>query len=174
MREHFSFDILIIIYTVLPRLSRPRISGTSIIRICAVHHVITVCGHVRTHVVPDFSLEVLFPSPFFLVGSSLTSLGMSSAKCKASPPPAGRGKRKRVMLTISQKLEICDLVTSQRLSYGDIARKYGIGRQTVADIKKRRRTCESFNAESFNAFLLSRQFWLYRHTRKCVCPTLSG
>ena len=61
---------------------------------------------------------------------------MSSAKCKASPPPAGRGKRKRVMLTISQKLEICDLVTSQRLSYGDIARKYGIGRQTVADIKK--------------------------------------
>ena len=45
--------------TVLPRLSGPRISGTSIIRICAVHHVITVCGHVRPHVVPDFSLEVL-------------------------------------------------------------------------------------------------------------------
>ena len=61
---------------------------------------------------------------------------MSSAKRKASPPPAGRGKRKRVVLTISQKLEICDLVTSRRLSYGDIARKYGIGRQTVADIKK--------------------------------------
>ena len=77
-----------------------------------------------------------FPSPFFLVGSSLTSLGMSSAKRKASPPPAGRGKRKRVVLTISQKLEICDLVTSRRLSYGDIARKYGIGRQTVADKKK--------------------------------------
>ena len=111
----------------------------------------------------------MFPSPFFLVGSSLTSLGMSSAKRKASPPPAGRGKRKRVVLMISQKLEICDLVTSRRLSYGDIARKYGIGRQTVADIKKRRRTCESFNA-----FLLSRQFGLYRHTRKCVCPTLSG
>ena len=62
---------------------------------------------------------------------------MSSAKRKASPPPAGRGKRKRVVLTISQKLEICDLVTSRRLSYGDIARKYGIGRQTVADIKKK-------------------------------------
>lgn len=77
----------------------------------------------------------MFSSPFFLVGSLL---GMCSAKRKASPSPAARGKRKRVVLTISQKLEICDLVTSRRLSYGDIARKYGIGRQTVADIKKRK------------------------------------
>ena len=69
---------------------------------------------------------------------------MSSAKRKASPPPAGRGKRKRVVLTISQKLEICDLVTSRRLSYGDIARKYGIGRQTVADIKKKEKDLREF------------------------------
>ena len=87
---------------------------------------------------------LVFPSPFFLVGSSLTSLGMSSAKRKASPPPASRGKRKRVVLTISQKLEICDLVTSRRLSYGDIARKYGIGRQTVADIKKKEKDLREF------------------------------
>ena len=37
-------------------------------------------------------------------------------KHKASPLPAGHGKHKYVVLTIGQKLEICDLLTSQRLS----------------------------------------------------------
>ena len=90
----------------------------------------------------------MFPRPFFLVVSTKTLLGMSSAKRKASPPPAGPEKRKRVVLTISQKLEICDLLTSQRLSYGDIARKYGIGQQTVADIKKKEKDLREFQREA--------------------------
>ena len=54
-------------------------------------------------------------------------------KCKASLVFASCGKHKRVMLVISQKLKICDLVASRWVSYGDTARKYGIGQQTVAD-----------------------------------------
>ena len=148
-----------------------------------MHYVITVCGHVRPYVVPDFSLEVLsmvivsrnkrtlaFPSPFFLVGSSLTSLGMSSAKRKASPPPAGRGKRKRVVLTISQKLEICDLVTSRRLSYGDIARKYGIGRQTVADIKKKEKDLREFQRGEFQRIFIIQTIWVIQTHEKVRLP----
>ena len=109
-------------YTFLPQLSGPCVSSTLIIWICIVHHVITVCGHVHPHIALDFiqprrvivsrnKRTLVFPSPFF-VGSSLTLLGMSSAKHMASPLSAGCGKCKRVMLTISHKLEICDLVTS--------------------------------------------------------------
>ena len=111
-----------------------------------------------------------FPSPFFLVGSSLTSLGMSSAKRKASPPPAGRGKRKRVVLTISQKLEICDLVTSRRLCYGDIARKYGIGRQTVADIKKKEKDLREFQRGEFQRVFIIQTIWVIQTHEKVHLP----
>ena len=71
-----------------------------------------------------------------------------SGKRKASPPPAGRVKRKRVVLTISQKLEICDLLASGGHSYGAIAERYGIGRQTVADIKNKEKELREFQRKS--------------------------
>ena len=95
---------------------------------------------------------------------------MSSAKRKASPPPAGRGKRKRVVLTISQKLEICDLVTSRRLSYGDIARKYGIGRQTVADIKKKEKDLREFQRGEFQRVFIIQTIWVIQTHEKLRLP----
>ena len=91
---------------------------------------------------------------------------MSSAKCKASPPPACRGKCKRVMLTISQKLVICDLLTSRRLSYGDIARKYGIGRQTVADIKKKEKDLREFQRGEFQRVFIIQTIWVIQTHEK--------
>ena len=95
---------------------------------------------------------------------------MSSAKRKASPPPAGRGKRKRVVLTISQKLEICDLLTSRRLSYGDIARKYGIGRQTVADIKKKEKDLREFQRREFQRVFIIQTIWIIQTHEKVRLP----
>ena len=43
-------------------------------------------------------------------------------------------KRKRRVLTIKEKLESCELLKTQ--TYGEIARKYGIGESTIYVIKK--------------------------------------
>ena len=52
------------------------------------------------------------------------------------------------MLTVSQKLEICKLVAAARYSYIDIASIYGIGWQTVCDIKKKEKELQQFHLKA--------------------------
>ena len=53
-------------------------------------------------------------------------------------------KRKRNVLTIDQKLEICKLVDAGT-SYTIVSERYGVGRSTVAGIKKKRLELEGFS-----------------------------
>ena len=55
-------------------------------------------------------------------------------------------KRKRVVLTIQQKLEVIKLLDSS-ISYTIICEKFGIGRSTVSDIKSNREKLLKFNME---------------------------
>ena len=53
-------------------------------------------------------------------------------------------RRKRTVLTVHQKLEICKLI-SMGTSYSVIADKYGIGWSTIVDIKKNQPKLEEFS-----------------------------
>lgn len=64
----------------------------------------------------------------------------SSAKLKA------KGKRKRVVLSIKEKVEILKLLDN-KISYTLIAEKYGIGRSTVSDIKKNKKKILEYRGE---------------------------
>ena len=55
-------------------------------------------------------------------------------------------KRKRVVLTIEDKLEVLKLI-DKSTSYTIICEKYGIGRSTVSDIKKNREKILKFQKE---------------------------
>ena len=56
-------------------------------------------------------------------------------------------KRKRVVLTTSQKLEVLKLLDSS-VSHAIICEKYGIGKSTVWDIKKSREKLLDFQRET--------------------------
>eukprot|EP00117_Sycon_ciliatum_P009171 scpid40585/ scgid11569/ Jerky protein homolog-like len=62
----------------------------------------------------------------------------------ATPKPT---KRKRVVLDINQKLEICRLVREKGTSHQRIAEEFGIGRATVHDIVKSEENLKSFLRE---------------------------
>lgn len=64
----------------------------------------------------------------------------------ASAAKAKKAKRKRVVLSIKEKVEILKLLESS-VSYTVIAEKYGIGRSTVADIKSRKEKILQFKSE---------------------------
>ena len=59
----------------------------------------------------------------------------------------GKGKRKRVVLTLDQKLEILKLL-KKSVSYSIICDKFGIGRSTVGDIKKNREKILQFKKDT--------------------------
>ena len=62
--------------------------------------------------------------------TSRPSLRQSSDGCA---PPAVQNK---IVLSIQQKLEIIDSLLQKGPPYSTIAEKHGIGRSTIADIKK--------------------------------------
>ena len=49
-------------------------------------------------------------------------------------PKENENKRKRVLLTIAQKLEICEKI-KRKVSYEEIMHTYNIGKSTICDIK---------------------------------------
>ena len=51
--------------------------------------------------------------------------------------------RKRKVLSIEQKLEICELV-KKGTSYDEIMKTYGIGKSTISDIKKKEQEFKEF------------------------------
>ena len=55
-------------------------------------------------------------------------------------------KRKRVVLTVQQKLEVIKMLDNS-ISYTIICEKFGIGRSTVSDIKSNREKLLKFNME---------------------------
>ena len=59
----------------------------------------------------------------------------------ATPNPT---KRKRVVLSIDQKLEICCLVTAKNQTQQRVAEDFGTGRATVHDIVKSAEKLKSF------------------------------
>ena len=63
---------------------------------------------------------------------------MANAKSKST------GKRKRVVLSIDEKMEILKLIDKD-VSYSIIMDKYGIGRSTVSDIEKNKDSIMAFN-----------------------------
>ena len=80
---------------------------------------------------------------FFVLFYSTAAIVMDGAvtvKAKA------HAKRKRIVLSISDKLEIVDLL-DKSVSYTVICEKYGVGRSTVGDIKKNREKIISFKKE---------------------------
>ena len=54
--------------------------------------------------------------------------------------------RKRVVLSVVQKLEICDAIR-RGVSYNDIMSQYKIGKSTISDIKKSEPKLRKFKAE---------------------------
>ena len=55
-------------------------------------------------------------------------------------------KRKRTVLTIEDKLKICELVRNKR-SLRSIAAEFGVGKSTVADIMKNKDKLQAFHDE---------------------------
>lgn len=72
----------------------------------------------------------------------------------AEPPK----KRKRTVLTIDQKLEICELL-NKKYSFSVISQKFDVGRSNVADIKK---------SEKKIIAIKERMEALNRRTAKCM------
>ena len=66
---------------------------------------------------------------------------MATAKSKST------GKRKRVVLSIDEKMEILKLIDKD-VSYSIIMDKYGIGRSTVSDIKKNKDSIMAFKRQA--------------------------
>ena len=56
-------------------------------------------------------------------------------------------KRKHKVLTVEEKLKICELV-SLKVPYNEICSKYGIGRSTITDIKKKEAEFKAFVDEA--------------------------
>ena len=54
-----------------------------------------------------------------------------------------QAKRKRVVLTIEDKIKIIQLL-NDHVSYTIISEKYGIGRSTISDIKKNQQKIIAF------------------------------
>ena len=54
--------------------------------------------------------------------------------------------RKRKVLTIEEKLEICELI-KKGTSYDEIKKRYGIGKSTISDIKKKEGEMKEFSAK---------------------------
>ena len=57
------------------------------------------------------------------------------------------GKRKRVVLTLTQKLEVLNML-DKSVSYSNICRKFNIGRSTVGDIQKKREKILQFKKDT--------------------------
>ena len=74
---------------------------------------------------------------FNMATASMPSSRQSDERCA---PPA---KRKKIVLSIEQKLEIIDLLQAGA-SCSIIAEKYEIGRSTITDLKKQVRKLRSF------------------------------
>ena len=55
----------------------------------------------------------------------------------ASGSASTKKKRKRVVLTIEEKVKVLDML-DKSVSYSIIAEKFGIGKSTVSDLKKNR------------------------------------
>ena len=66
---------------------------------------------------------------------------MATAKSKST------GKRKRVVLSIDEKMKILKLIDKD-VSYSIIMDKYGIGRSTVSDIKKNKDSIMAFKRQA--------------------------
>ena len=69
--------------------------------------------------------------------------------------PSTKGnKRKRVVLTIEQKLEICDKI-KQKVSYAEVMGLCNIGKSTICDIKKSENKMREFTSirEQFLCFI---------------------
>ena len=60
----------------------------------------------------------------------------SGANSGANKPHSPAVKRKRIVLTLKEKLEIIGMLDTASLSV--IAEKYGVGKSTISDIKKNR------------------------------------
>ena len=56
----------------------------------------------------------------------------------ASGSASTKKKRKRVVLTIEEKVKVLDML-DKSVSYSIIAEKFGIGKSTVSDLKKTKR-----------------------------------
>ena len=54
----------------------------------------------------------------------------------ASGSASTKKKRKRVVLTIEEKVKVLDML-DKSVSYSIIAEKFGIGKSTVSDLKKK-------------------------------------
>ena len=74
---------------------------------------------------------------------------MSSLKRKVHVSSAGNGlkKRKRVVLTITEKIKICELAAA-KTPYSTIAKKFGIGRSTIVDIRKQEQALRDFQRKA--------------------------
>ena len=90
-------------------------------------------------------------------------------------------KRKRRVLTIKEKLESCELLKTQ--TYGEIARKYGIGESTIYVIKKQETILKQYDQEqdevgakvmktsSFRELHKALFIWLRQMREKCIPVT---
>ncbi|KAG0412422.1 hypothetical protein HPB47_010433 [Ixodes persulcatus] len=98
------------------------------------------------------------PSPF-VAGAVLSSIPPYRPGTSQQLP----GKRKRVVLTIRQKLEIIRLLEAGRMPK-ELAGEFGIGEQTVRDLRKSKEQLKHFSEESGDASgrLKSMKLPLYR------------
>ena len=86
-----------------------------------------------------FLVVLIFPS--FMSMSSLKQKHSSAAGSELK-------KRKHVMLTISKKLKIFELASSD-MSYSAISKWYGIGRSTIVGIRKNEQAMHDFKRKSW-------------------------
>ena len=56
-------------------------------------------------------------------------------------------KRKRVVLTIADKLAICDALTKKTATPNELAKRYSVGTSTISDIKRSEAKLRGFVSE---------------------------
>ena len=59
---------------------------------------------------------------------------------------ASKESRKHVVLTIEQKLQVCDSIRKGD-SYAEITKKFNIGKSTISDIKRSEQKLKDFKSE---------------------------
>ena len=64
----------------------------------------------------------------------------------ASVSASAKKKRKRVVLTIEEKVKVLDML-DESISYSVIAAEFGIGKSTVSDLKKNKEKIHHFKTE---------------------------
>ena len=85
----------------------------------------------------------------------------------ASGSASTKKKRKRVVLTIEEKVKILDML-DKSVSYSIIAEKFGIGKSTVSDLKKNKEKIRGFQREMIDMGMKSIHLYRYDgHVSHC-------